>query len=249
MKSDYGKKPQAAGFGESRIFRDGDAPDPNERLLTLHVAGTPVAVMAKKLGKAGTDWLQKLSYHQTDEGIAERNAGKSGAAARVISDTFQKELHHKADNLEDAGMEPWEAYDPMKELKEKFALPGERVRFLSPRTIERSGMRGWQPKLNSKGDPVKLGNMIMGVMPEGRARRRDKFFAEKAANELKRQQDRLKEEQERTASELGVKPLDPNASVSGRFVVGMSAAAPEADYPDNPVAQLGLRSVRGNEQL
>lgn len=233
---------KGGGIGESRIFRDANASDPYGHLRPLHMNGKPLAEMPD-------EFLALINYEITDEGIAARNAGKPESAARVTAGPFEKSCAARGDHLGDEALEPWEAPDPMKELVNAHVPEGFRARFLSPRLLDgRAGKRGWEIVKNDKGEPVKLANMVLGMMPEARALKRNKFYADRAAEQLQREQDSQKVEQERSARDTGgaVGPLGSNATVTGRFGVGTPDGA---DVPYNPQAQIGLRSVRGNSTL
>lgn len=164
-----GKTPQAQGIGESRLFIDPATAHDESPLLDLHVGGQRVRDMAERLG---TDWLRLLTYHHTDEGIAERNAGRADAAARVTAGPEEKAAMARRDFRSDEGNDHYFAPDPLKDTAAPHGKPGFRQRYLSPAKIQNAGTRGWQPVIDGKGDNVRHGNLILAEMPEERAQKR-----------------------------------------------------------------------------
>jgi hypothetical protein len=242
MKSDHGKKPRSTGVGESKNFGNPQAPE-NSYLEKLHMGG-------KLIGENFTAaQIAMLRFEFTDEGIAERNAGKVESAARVTCDPFAKEVQHRDDDQNTVGMEPWEAYSPMKELEAKYMQPGMRARYLSDRTVQRSGMRGWVPVKDERGNLVKLGNMQLAAMPEAKAKKRNQYFADLSANNIQRETEAQQEKQEQIAREGG--PLAPtsNATVIGRFGVGTGSEEGDQTYDGNPTATIGLQTRRGDQRI
>lgn len=149
---------EAAGIPESPILRRVEPDFPPNPVLDLHVGG--VAIRDLPLDMQG-----RILYQQTDEGIAENNAGKVDSAARVTKDGFTKTLEHRKDAVRDEGMSLDEAPNPMKELMEEHLKPGMKGRFLSPRVLDRRGRRGWEPVLDASGQQVKVRDMILAQKP------------------------------------------------------------------------------------
>lgn len=240
-----GKKPQSQGIGESKLFIAPETAEAKSYLEDLHIDG-------KRIGDHYTaEQIAALRYEWTDEGFAERNQGKVEAAARVVSDGFDKALEHRGDKL-DAGMEPWAAPDPLRELAEEHTPPGMRAKFLSKRVLEKVGKRGFQVVVKD-GEPVSCGNMILGVMPEHKARQRNAHYAQESRDAVQESQEARREEQARAARDSGESvyggPLRPNESVTGRAIGVSEERAAAGDYPDyNPTAAVGLHVRRGNDR-
>jgi len=163
---------EAGGVGESRVFRNPDALDPYERLRQCHMGG-------KLISEHFTDdQIALFSYHITDEGIAERNAGKSDLRASVTKDPLAKAMEQRTDDVKVRGMETWEAKDPMKELVDQHIQPGMKARFLSDSVVSKKGMRGFEPVRDEEGKLVKLGGMTLAQMPIEKAAARNRHFQE-----------------------------------------------------------------------
>lgn len=172
MAKKFAEAAAEAGIPESpimhRVLDDGGA-DP---ILDLHVGGV-------RIGDLPIEAQGRILYQQTDEGIAENNAGKSPKRFEVTRDEFTKTLDHRRDAVKDFGMALDEAPNPTKELMDKHIKPGMRGRILSPKVIERKGMRGWEPVLDENGQQVKLRDAILGQMPEDRAKQRNRQVRER----------------------------------------------------------------------
>lgn len=240
-----GKKPQAAGIGESKLFIAPETAQASSYLEDLHING-------KRIGDHFTpEQIAMLRFEFTDEGYAERNAGKVDAAARVTSDGFDKALEHRGDKLE-AGMEPWAAPDPLRELADAHVPAGMKPKFLSKRVMDKVGKRGYEI-VTVDGEPVSCGNMILGMMPESKARQRNAHYAQESRDAIKESQEQKREEQARMARDSGeamyAGPLNPRESVTGRAIGVSEERAKAGDFPDyNPTAEVGLHVRRGNDR-
>ena len=180
------KKIMSRGVGPSKLHRDPNAPDPYLHLRGLHVGGVQIEQLPEEM-------VARLSYAHTDEAIEQRNAGKAdtavhvrGAAgdrAPVTGADFDRHLEERRDFRED-GSELWEAPDLMKELAEKYVAPGMAPKFLSPMQIDKRGLRGYEIVKDSTGQPVKVGRMMLGQMPEAKARARKEHFRKKGSERL-----------------------------------------------------------------
>jgi hypothetical protein len=181
------KKIMAQGIGPSKLNRDKNAPDdPYGPLKGLHVGGIPIEDLPVKL-------VVRLTKRHTDEAIAEHDARAtghgiqvgSGGRARVTATDFGKSVEERRDFRADAGpMEIFEAPDPMKELVDRHIQPGMRPKFMSPGRVDRDGTRGFEIVKNENGDPVRMGRMILGQMPEAKARARNEFYRKKGSERL-----------------------------------------------------------------
>lgn len=170
------EKISAQGVGESRTFAAPEGTFEESPILNMHVGG--VLVRDMPISAQG-----RILHQQTDEGIAAANEGKSDIRVSV-GDPLKKQLARKKDEVLNVGMETWEASDPMKEVIAQHGRPGFRNRFLSDATVKNKGLRGWQPVIVD-GEPVKLGGMTLGEMPEGKARARNAHYSELGNQRLK----------------------------------------------------------------
>lgn len=194
------------------------------------------------------EYMEHLIPHRhTDAGVEEFNAGKEPARVQVTSDPLDKaiERHADADPLQ-----PWELTDPMQHLIDKHIQPGQRPYFQAPAVQQRQGDRGFKPVVDERGDPVKLGELVLTQMPEERARKRDKHFRDLGMEVIRANVEKTTIEAEKIArdSEGMITPLmsssdfgdgfrsisiDPQGRISGEAV------------PRGTV-QFGLHATRGD---
>lgn len=161
----------------------------------LTVAGQPIPAHLHGL----------IAYELTDQAAAEREAKREYEPSGITmgADPLDKGVDKYAAGLRD-DVDQWANPDPLKECAAKHVGPGERHRFLSTRKIDRSGMRGWEPKIateNGTKKMVTVGGMILATMPEERAQSRDRFFKEKAANAMVAATDKQRELNDQAASQ------------------------------------------------
>ena len=158
----------STGLGESRIFVAPPDDPMREELPIRTVNGVPIP----------PELAHAIPYENTDQGIEER-AMQPTARTTVVADAFDKRISERRGALMD-GIPTWAAPDPMKTLADKHVAPGMRPKFLSPSKCDREGTRGWKPVADENGNLVKLGNMILGEMPEEAVARRKAALNEAA---------------------------------------------------------------------
>ena len=73
---------------------------------------------------------------------------------------------------------------PLEEAVERYGTAGMAPKFLSERCIQRFGLRGYVIVKDEKGDPVKVGTLVMGEIPKALAERRQRFYVEKSNEAL-----------------------------------------------------------------
>jgi hypothetical protein len=174
----------AGGVGESKVFIAPAGSFEDNPILNLHVGGVLVKDLPVELHS-------RIVYAQTDEGIEENNKGKVESAARVGAGPEDKALQERRHQIKEEGYEPYLARDMMKELHDKFVAPGMRGKFLSPKKVKENGGTGDYVVVNDPdtGQPVSYKGMILGQMPEKRARARNKYYQDKS-REMLRENDR-----------------------------------------------------------
>lgn len=212
MKSAQGKKPTAQGVGESKphIAPEGTF-EPTRDWSQLTIQGEPIPRYLWDL----------LTYEMTDQGAAEKNAGKEFSNVRVSLDAHDKRIIQRKEAVLDRGLQAWEAPDPRRELIEKHVKPGERPHFLSPSKVAQAGTRGWVPVLDEQGREVKLGEMILATMPEDSARQREAMVAARTKRQQSQSVEQFQEQQAQMLTDAGVNPrsqrafLDPTREDGG----------------------------------
>lgn len=156
---------------------------------------------------------------------------KTEAAARrtprveILSEPLDKSMQERRD-FRESSIEAWEAPDPMKELVAQHVAPGMRPKFLSQQNIARGKTGGFQPVIDEKGNPVRLGTLVLAQMSEERAVKRNAHYQERGNAQLREIQEQFTQEQERFQRDAGVRP-----------------SAPRSGHPDQDT---GLHSTRGN---
>lgn len=181
------RKIMSRGVGESKVNRDPSAPSIVAALSGLHVGGVAIEDLPEER-------IAQLAYGHTDEGIEERNRGKVESAARVTSThegrqstatSFDRFLEERRDFRTNASAADFQfSPDFVKEKAERFCRPGMRAALLSPMKIEREGLRGNEIVRDEKGDPVKVGRMVLAEQPEAVAKARKEFYRRKGAERL-----------------------------------------------------------------
>ena len=76
----------------------------------------------------------------------------------------------------DSALDPFLS-NPMREAVAQYGQPGMAVKFLSERCMTVLGMRGYEIVKKLNGDPVKIGTLFMGHLPEAMAERRRQHWA------------------------------------------------------------------------
>jgi hypothetical protein len=155
---------------------------PEEEQIVLTVNGNPIPEA----------FAHAIPFAHTDQGIAERqNNGKPRAMVEFTRDAWDKKMDQRA-----AATEPWEAEDPLLEAVDAVKQPGMAYRFLSPRVISKRGMRKYEVVTDGKGNEIKVGNMVLGTMPEDMQARRAKHYQDKGNEDLNNAQENLRVAQE-----------------------------------------------------
>ena len=156
---------------------------------------------------------------------------KVEAAARrtprveILSEPLDKSILERRD-FRESSIEAWEAPDPMKELVGKYVAPGMRPKFVSQANAALGKTGGFQPVIDQKGNPVRIGTLLLAQMPEERAAQRNKFYQEQGNSQLREIQEQYITEKERFQRDAGVRP-----------------SALRSGHPDQDT---GLHSTRGN---
>jgi hypothetical protein len=180
------KKIMSRGVGSSKLHRDPNAPDPYRHLRGLHVGGVKIETLPEEM-------VAQLSIYHTDEDIEQRNRGKThseiemlpipGLRAPVTATDFERQVEERRDFRKNQ-VEPWEAPDVMKQLADEHVPKGMAPKFLSPMQIDKRGPRGYEIVKDSKGEPIKVGRMMLGQMPEVKARARREHYRKQGETRL-----------------------------------------------------------------
>jgi hypothetical protein len=129
---------------------------------------------------------------------------------------------------------------PMEEAVERYGSPGMAPKFLSDRCISHFGLRGYVIVRDEKGDPVKVGTLIMAEIPEWMAERRRRFYAGESTRQLSEIETGFIGTAERDIGDrAGFSVLRPGENVTS------SAAGDFADDPELTRSYLGRDRATG----
>jgi len=147
---------------------------------------------------------------QRDAQIRARNEGFP--KVEFGHDEWDKKNIQSRRDAADELVDPWIAADPMGETVRAHEEPGFAYKFLSPRCNDVLGQRGYEIVRQENGDPVKMGTLLLGKIPEHIAQRRREFAVQKSAEDVASIRDNygdkvrgLKQE----AKDMGLRVLDP----------------------------------------
>jgi hypothetical protein len=74
---------------------------------------------------------------------------------------------------------------PMEEAVARYGTPGMAPKFLSERCISVLGLRGYKVVMDERGDPVKVGTLIMGEIPVRMAEARRRHYAKESEDDVR----------------------------------------------------------------
>jgi hypothetical protein len=162
---------------------------PADRVLTVN--GKPIP----------PEFAHVIPFAHTDQGIAESQAdGRPRAVTSVVRDEFSKKI--------DAyGAQPWDSGDPLTGVVDAVREPGFSYKALSPRVIEKRGMRGFEIVPGAR-----FGNMPIGRMPIKVARERNEHYRREGQDALDQAVEQYAVDQEkliRDGKVTGLAPLRP----------------------------------------
>lgn len=109
---------------------------------------------------------------------------------------------------------------PLEDAVRRYGNPGMAPKFLSERCIGALGMRGYQIVKDERGDPVKVGTLIMGEIPIHMAERRRQMAARLSDEAVNDQAEAYYEGQQRMIRDAGAVaagsgPLRNNETLTG----------------------------------
>ena len=157
----------AGGVGESKIFCAPEAERPLtgvDKMLDCHIDG-------KKIRDLNLDpsVLAALPYDATDEGIAAKEAAPNARPSSGITlgaGEFEKALDQRRDDVKIRNMMLFDSRDPLKEVADRFAVPGMKAKFLSPARVKDNGGTGmYEVVKGPNGDPVTVKGMVLAHTP------------------------------------------------------------------------------------
>lgn len=106
----------------------------------------------------------------------------------AVADAFRKrilEIPQRSVEVEADRSDAMIFAKPMEEAVMKYGRPGMAPKFLSERCIGVLGLRGYVVVKDERGDPVKVGTLIMGEIPLRMAQARQRHWAEESNNQVR----------------------------------------------------------------
>ena len=180
-----------------------------------------------------------IPYDMTDEGIAEANERRAEpSGVKLGAGPWEKNLQRREDlaDEDNVSREIWEGTDPMVGAINEFGKAGMAHRFLSPDRVRSKGLRNWKPVTAPNGDPVKVGNMILGEMPEAKKRQRDRYYSDLSREAVEENAAQIQDIQEKIIRDGGIGRDQARALRRGEMV--------GSNDPDGGV-EIGMSRSRG----
>lgn len=198
--------------------------------------------LVRNLTVNGAPAPDNVPFALTDQGIERRNRERAALGYSESSINITGFVD-QADKGVMRAVRTWGDYDPLAEAKSRVERPDRRYRYLSPRVMEKKGLRGWELERGERGEGVRVGELLLASMPEDAARERDRHYMAQASEKESEARGEYDEKQERAVAQAtksgfdvsGYGPLREGETLRGN--VGENAGR---DIP------LGLRSVRGD---
>jgi len=154
------------------------------------------------------------------KGVAQsiKRFGKEATAA-AFRDRILRIPSHVVEIETDTALDPLLS-NPMRVAVERYSKPGMAVKFLSDRCMDVLGMRGYVIVKDERGDPVRIGTLYMGEIPQDWADRRRQHFADLSIDAVKEQEESYYEEAARKIASEGGKGMGASILKRGDSIRG-----------------------------
>lgn len=165
-------------------------------------------------GKPLPDHLKHLiPYRNTDQGIAEANLTRlEPSGVKVTGDAWDKQMDQRSN-----ATEVWESVDPLSDAVEQVREPGMAYKLLSQSMNSKKGLRRYEIVKAPNGDPISIGNMVLGKMPIGLRDKRNAHYQEKGNADLREARQNLSNEVNKASHDTkGISGLKDGEVVSDR---------------------------------
>ncbi|MBV9448557.1 MAG: hypothetical protein JO345_21945 [Streptosporangiaceae bacterium] len=97
----------------------------------------------------------------------------------------------------------------LNDAVDRYGRPGMSYKFLSQRCCDVLGLRGYQIVKDEKGDPVKVGTLMLGEIPQGIAERRRAYYEKQSTDAIAQEVEKYQDEAERLAHNSGHRGVGP----------------------------------------
>lgn len=199
------KKIQSPGVGESRLNMAPAGTFEKPDIRKCHMGGQLIGEFYDSM----TPEQQSLIvYRNTDEGIEARQAdlearGRVDRGPRV--EITRSEFDGKVEQYGDLLNERRERVsDPYKQVVEKHTSPGFSGKMMSPAAIKRHGMRGYQVVTGKDGEPISMGDTILGQIPTEVRDARKAYARQLDREQQQRPEKDFREQEEQNFSRAGI---------------------------------------------
>lgn len=235
-KSDHGKKAVSRGVGPSKVF---SKEQPGLDWDKLTVNGQPIPPAMRSL----------MPYEMTDQGASERQVrlgkdkSQQGPRVQVLRDQDDKRVDKYSEDLEFGDLINTD--DPLRIAMDKHLPSGHRGLWMGDMKMKESGLvRGrieYKPVLVDDGTghmvQVRQNGMLLTSVPEGLARKNDKFFQQRAADLEHSAQEKVNEQSDRVVADGRMRKIAQRESsaLDGLVVETDEAAGAELlnDFADS----------------
>lgn len=249
------KPATSTGFGESRIFAaEPGTYEPNAiNWDELTLGGMPIAESQRGLipyditdqgraekeaqieangGRSSVEFLGRKV--ELPGGIDERGRIKPSETLHVDGTRAGADMQRAVDYAK-AGVykDDFESSPAgaMIEAYNEHVRPDQAGKFLSPRQIKQKGLRGYEIVKDAKGEPVKVDEMVLGVMPQAKAEGKRQFLASLAHAQMNRTQETVLAQSEQIASKRTINKMSGGAG--GQANIGLERYRGEASEMDD----------------
>jgi hypothetical protein len=150
------------------------------------MANTTQPSTRKKVPQADPHFGHVLAGPSSEELIAKHEREEAARIAKGYpkvefgADAKDKEI----DGFGDLDFDPLGTSDPLLGLKNQYGRDGFALKILSEKCCSHLGRRGYQIVKDVNGDPVRIGNMVLGEIPEKIAEQRRRAPINAAKEEL-----------------------------------------------------------------
>ncbi len=163
----------------------------------------------------------KASIEETRKREAARQAANRGyPEVELLSELFDQEIDHRIDVANDDSLDPYSAPDPANAAIDRVRKPGMSYKLLSPRCCDVLGMRGYELSRDADGKEIRVGNMMLGEIPERVADKRHAAALRQSEEEVGLISDDYRASVERlksAATGMGLRVLDRGEEVNAEM--------------------------------
>jgi hypothetical protein len=159
----------------------------------------------------------RIDYSKPQAPVAQRMKHTATDPEKMIEE--REAVRNRIIDEDDADEDLMLAPSPMEETVERYREPGMAYGFMSDNASRTLGLRGYQPVMDERGDPVKLGTLTLGKIPERIQRKRLRKGEKESTERVQSMSDEYGDAVNRLKAEgkdLGLRVLAPG-EMTGDF--------------------------------